>query len=82
MSRGARVYLTIGGIDAPEELIGQTKSEGWAVQQTFYKVIAELNTIVARLTPAKTKKQHGHQAQLKVEQSSSARPTASAKRNR
>lgn len=45
--------LTIAGIDAAKELIGKTKTEGQAVQQTMDKVIAELNTIVATLTPAK-----------------------------
>src|SRR5512138_2346748 len=48
--------LTIGGIDAAKELIGKTKTEGRGVQQTMDKVVAELNTIVATLTPAKVKK--------------------------
>lgn len=48
--------LTIGGIDAAKELIGKANSEGRGVQQSMDKVIAELNTIVATLTPAKTKK--------------------------
>lgn len=48
--------LTIGGVDAAKELIGKTKSEGQGVQQSMDKVIAELNTIVATLTPAKAKK--------------------------
>jgi hypothetical protein len=48
--------LTIEGVDAAKELIGKTKTEGQAVQQTLDKVIAELNTIVATLTPAKEKK--------------------------
>ncbi len=48
--------LTIGGIDAAKELIGKTKTEGQAVQQSMDKVIAELNTIVATLTPAKAGK--------------------------
>jgi len=48
--------LTIGGVDAAKELIGKTKTEGQSVQQTMDKVIAELNTIVATLTPAKAKK--------------------------
>ena len=48
--------LTIGGIDAAKELISKTKTEGWGVQQTIDKAIAELNTIVATLTPAKAKK--------------------------
>jgi hypothetical protein len=48
--------LTIGGIDAAKELVAKTKTEGFAVQQSLDKVISELNTIVATLTPAKTKK--------------------------
>ncbi len=48
--------LTIGGIDAAKELIGKARTEGQAVQQTMDKVIGELNTIVATLTPAKAKK--------------------------
>lgn len=47
--------LTIGGIDAAKELIGKAKSEGQGVQQSMDKVIGELNTIVATLTPAKAK---------------------------
>jgi hypothetical protein len=48
--------LTIAGVDAAKELIAKTKTEGQGVQQTMDKVIAELNTIVATLTPAKAKK--------------------------
>jgi hypothetical protein len=48
--------LSIGGIDAGKELIGKAKTSGREVQQSIDKVIAELNTIVATLTPAKTKK--------------------------
>jgi hypothetical protein len=48
--------LTIGGVDAAKELIGKSQTEGRAVQQSMDKVIAELNTIVATLTPAKAKK--------------------------
>ncbi len=48
--------LTIGGIDAAKELIGKAKTEGQGVQQSLDKVITELNTIVATLTPAKAKK--------------------------
>lgn len=48
--------LSIGGIDAGKELISKVKAEGQGVQQSIDKVIAELNTIVATLTPAKTKK--------------------------
>jgi len=48
--------LTIGGIDAAKELIGKAKTNGQAVQQSLDKVIAELNTIVATVTPAKKKK--------------------------
>lgn len=48
--------LTIGGIDAAKELIGKAKTDGQDVQRSMDKVIAELNTIVATLTPAKAKK--------------------------
>lgn len=48
--------LTISGIDAAKELISKTNTEGQAVQQSMDKVIAELNTIVATITPAKSKK--------------------------
>jgi len=47
--------LTIGGIDAAKDLIAKTKKEGLAVQQSLDKVIAELNTVVATITPAKAK---------------------------
>ena len=47
--------LTLGGVDAAKELIAKTKTEGQAVQQSLDKVIAELNTIVATVTPAKAK---------------------------
>jgi hypothetical protein len=46
--------LTIAGVDAAKDLIAKTKTEGQGVQKTLDKVIAELNTIVATLTPAKT----------------------------
>jgi len=42
--------LTIGGIDAAKELIAKNKAEG------LDKVISELNTVVAAITPAKAKK--------------------------
>lgn len=45
--------LTVGGIDAAKDLIAKTKTDGQGVQATLDKVIAELNTIVATLTPAK-----------------------------
>ncbi len=48
--------LTINGIDAAKELISKTKTEGQAVQQSMDKVVAELNTVVATITPAKAKK--------------------------
>jgi hypothetical protein len=48
--------LTIAGVDAAKDLIAKAKSEGLAAQQTLDKVIAELNTVVATLTPAKAKK--------------------------
>lgn len=45
--------ITINGIEAAEKLIAKTKSEGLAVQQTLDKVITQLNTVVATITPAK-----------------------------
>ena len=48
--------LTINGINSAKDLIAKTKTEGQAVQQSLDKVIAELNTIVATITPAKAKK--------------------------
>ena len=47
--------LTIGGIDAAKDLIAKTKAHGLTVQQSLDKVIAELNTVVATITPAKKK---------------------------
>jgi ribosome-associated translation inhibitor RaiA len=48
--------LTVGGIDAAKELIAKSKKEGATVQQSLDAVIAELNTVVAAITPAKVKK--------------------------
>lgn len=48
--------LTIAGINAAKDPIAKTKADGAAVQQTLDKVIAELNTVVATITPAKAKK--------------------------
>jgi len=48
--------LTIAGIDAAKDLIAKNKSEGLAVQQSLDTVIAELNTVVATIMPAKQKK--------------------------
>jgi len=48
--------LTIGGIDAAKDLIAKSKAGGTEVQQSLDKVIAELNTVVATITPAKAKK--------------------------
>ena len=48
--------LTVGGIDAAKELIAKSKKEGAEVQQMLDKVIAELNSVVATITPAKAKK--------------------------
>jgi hypothetical protein len=45
--------LTIAGIDAAKDLFAKTKTDGVALQQTLDKVIAELNTVVATITPAK-----------------------------
>ena len=47
--------LTIGGIDAAKELIAKARKDGAAVQQGIDVVIAELNTVVATITPAKVK---------------------------
>ena len=48
--------LTIEGIDAAKEQIAKARNDGHAVQQTLEKVIAELNSISAAVTPAKMKK--------------------------
>lgn len=48
--------LTISGIDAAKELIAKSKKEGTAVQQMLDTAIAELNTVVATITPAKAQK--------------------------
>jgi len=48
--------LTITGIDAAKDLINKSRQDGAAVQQTLDKVIGELNTVVATITPAKVKK--------------------------
>ncbi len=45
--------LTVAGVDAAKAQIEKTKTEGQAVQVSMDKVIAELNTIVATLTPAR-----------------------------
>jgi len=47
--------ITITGIEAAKEPIGKAKTEGQAVQQTLEKVITELNSVVATITPAKAK---------------------------
>lgn len=48
--------LTISGVDAAKDLIAKSKSGGSEVQKTLDKVIAEMNTLVATMTPAKVKK--------------------------
>jgi hypothetical protein len=48
--------LTIGGIDAAKQLIAKSKKNGVAVQQLLDTATAELNTLVATITPAKAKK--------------------------
>jgi len=48
--------LTIAGIDAAKDLTAKAKSEGQQVQKSLDKVIAELNTIAAAVTPAKVEK--------------------------
>lgn len=47
--------LTISGIDAAKDLIAKSKKQGMEVQLMIDKVIAELNTVVATITPAKAK---------------------------
>ena len=47
--------LTIGGVDAAKDLIAKNKADGLAVQQSLDKAIAELNTVVATITPARKK---------------------------
>jgi hypothetical protein len=49
--------LTIAGIDAAKDLFAKTKTDGAALQVSLDKVIAELNTVVATITPAKAAKQ-------------------------
>jgi hypothetical protein len=48
--------LTISGIDAAKDLFAKTKTDGIALQQTLDKVIGELNSVVATITPAKAAK--------------------------
>ena len=48
--------LTIAGIDAAKELFAKTKTDGVALQQSLDKVIAELNTVVATITPSQATK--------------------------
>jgi flagellar biosynthesis chaperone FliJ len=48
--------LTIAGIDAGKDLFAKTKTDGMALQQTLDKVITELNTVVATITPSKAEK--------------------------
>jgi hypothetical protein len=48
--------ITLSGVEAAKEPIAKAKTEGLAVQQSLEKVIAELNTVVATITPSKMKK--------------------------
>jgi hypothetical protein len=48
--------LTIAGIDAAKDLFAKTKTDGMALQQTLDKVITELNSVVAAITPSKVEK--------------------------
>jgi len=48
--------ITISGIEAAKSQIAKAKADGLTVQQTLEKVIAELNTVVATITPAKVEK--------------------------
>jgi hypothetical protein len=51
-----RQDLTIVGIDMAKDLIATSKKDGAALQQSLDGVIAELNTILAAITPAKVEK--------------------------
>jgi len=46
--------LTVAGVDAAKGLFAKTRAEGVEVQKSMDGLIAELNTIAATLTPAKT----------------------------
>jgi hypothetical protein len=46
--------LTVGGVDAAKSLFTKTQQGGLEVQKSMDGVIAELNTVAATLTPAKT----------------------------
>ena len=48
--------LTIAGIDAAKELFATTKTNGVALQQSLDKVITELNTVAATMTPSQATK--------------------------
>jgi hypothetical protein len=48
--------ITLSGVEAAKEPIAKAKTEGLAVQQSLEKVISELNTVVATITPSKLKK--------------------------
>jgi hypothetical protein len=48
--------ITINGIEAAKDPIAKAKADGVAVQQSLEKIINELNTVVAAITPAKAKK--------------------------
>jgi hypothetical protein len=46
--------LTIAGVEAAKSLFVKTQTEGAEVQKSMDGVVAELNTIAATITPAKT----------------------------
>ncbi len=46
--------LTIAGVDAAKDLFTKTTNEGLEVQKSMGALVAELNTIAAAITPAKT----------------------------
>ncbi len=48
--------LTINGIDAAKGLFEKTRTSGMEVQKSMDALVAELNTISATITPAKTEK--------------------------
>jgi hypothetical protein len=56
--RDLRTYLsndlTTSGVDAAKSLFAKTRTEGIEVQKSMDALVAELNTVAATLTPAKT----------------------------
>jgi len=48
--------LTIAGVDAAKEIIAKTRDHGVALQESLDKLITEMNSIAAALTPSKMEK--------------------------